>query len=207
MKKRDGQEFAAGGGGLIDRRWFLTAAGGLGVSSSARGEALVIEPWMTAPGAPFSGYGAPSRFEERVVRAYANPPNAPGAGAARTPLHRLRGTITPNGLHFERSHSGVPDIDPDRHRLLIHGLVARPLVFDLETLARYPLESRIAFIECGGNSAALNQKDAVQANVQALHGPFPARSGPAFGSPRSWTKLGSIRKRSGFWRKARTRRV
>ena len=46
--------------------------------------------------------------------------------------------ITPNGLHFERSHSGIPDIDPDQHRLLIHGLVKRPLVFTLEALARYP---------------------------------------------------------------------
>lgn len=169
MKKRDRLEFGAGGG-LIDRRWFLAAAGGFGVASGARGETLVVEPWMTAPGAPFTAYGAPSRFEEEVVRVFASPPNAPGAGAARTPLHHLQGTITPNGLHFERSHSGVPDIDPDRHRLLIHGLVTRPLVFDLETLARYPMESRIAFVECGGNSAALNQKEAAQANVQVLHG-------------------------------------
>lgn len=128
------------------------------------------EEILPKPGTPFVAYGVPSRFEDRVVRTYANPPNAPGAGAARAPLHRLQGMITPNGLHFERSHSGAPDIDPDRHRLLIHGLVARALVFDLDTLAGYPMESRIAFIECGGNSAALNQKDPVQANAQTLHG-------------------------------------
>jgi DMSO/TMAO reductase YedYZ molybdopterin-dependent catalytic subunit len=45
-------------------------------------------------------------------------------------------------VHFERSHSGIPDINPDTHRLLIHGLVKRPLVFTLESLGRYPRGSR-----------------------------------------------------------------
>jgi sulfane dehydrogenase subunit SoxC len=170
MSMKENNAAAAAGGGLIDRRWFIAGASGLVLADSARAETLVVEPWMKEPGTPFTAYGAPSRFEEKVVRAYAQPANAPGAGSARTPLHRLQGVITPNGLHFERSHSGVPDIDPDRHRLLIHGLVRRPLVFDLEALSRYPMESRIAFVECGGNSAALNQKEPVQANAQALHG-------------------------------------
>lgn len=167
------EEEEAAGAGLLHRRAFLAATGalaGVAASGPANAESLAVEPWMTAPGSPFTAYGQPSRFEASVARAYANPPNAPGAGAARTPLHRLHGAITPNGLHFERSHSGVPDIDPDKHRLLIHGLVARPLVFSLENLARYPMESRIAFIECGGNSAALNQTEPVKANAQTLHG-------------------------------------
>jgi sulfane dehydrogenase subunit SoxC len=158
-------------GGLLDRRIFL--AGGLAagaLSSSARAQPLAVSPWMKTPGAPFTPYGQPSRFEDKVVRVWANPPNAPGTGAARTPLHRLDGMITPNGLHFERSHSGIPDIDPDAHRLLIHGLVKRPLVFTLEALSRYPMESRIAFIECGGNGGLLYQKDAASLNLQALHG-------------------------------------
>ena len=60
--------------------------------------------------------------------------------------------ITPNPLHFERHHSGIPDIDPDRHRLLIHGMVDRALFFDMDALSRYPMVSRIQFIECSGNS-------------------------------------------------------
>ena len=60
--------------------------------------------------------------------------------------------ITPSGLHFERHHSGVPDIDPDKHRLLIHGLVQRPLIFTVEALLRYPMVSHIYFLECSGNS-------------------------------------------------------
>ena len=104
------------------------------------------------------------------MRVAAKPPNAPGTGAARTPLHRLNGTITPNGLHFERSHSGIPDIDPDAHRLLIHGLVKRPLLFTLDMLSRYPMETRIAFIECGGNGLQLYERDPASLNCQALHG-------------------------------------
>src|SRR5207248_5138074 len=117
-------------------------------------------------------YGQPSRFEEKVVRAILSPPNppTPGVGTARTPLHLLDGTITPSGLHFERSHSGVPDIDPDQHRLVIHGLVKRPLVFTLEALSRYPMETRIAFVECGGNTGALYQKEPAQLDLQASHG-------------------------------------
>jgi sulfane dehydrogenase subunit SoxC len=73
-------------------------------------------------------------------------------------------------LHFERSHSGIPNIDPDRHRVVIHGLVKRPLVFTLEALARYPMESRSYFVECGGNSAPMFSREPLQGTVQQLHG-------------------------------------
>ena len=53
---------------------------------------------------------------------------------------------------------------------MIHGLVKRPLVFTLEALERYPMVSRIGFVECGGNSAPLFSNEPLQANVQALHG-------------------------------------
>jgi sulfane dehydrogenase subunit SoxC len=129
---------------------------------------------MKVPGAGFSPYGQPSRFEEKVVRFTPPPPNpaTQGVGATRTPLHLLEGIITPSGLHFERSHSGIPDIDPDKHRLVIHGLVKRPLVFTLEALHRYPMHSRIAFIECAGNSQALNAAQALPLGMAAIHGVF-----------------------------------
>jgi len=95
---------------------------------AAAGE-LAVEPWMRELGSPFVGYGQPSRFEAKVVRVSSTAPGTTGTGASRTPHHLLDGTITPSGLHFERHHSGIPDIDPDAHRLLIHGLVKRPLVF------------------------------------------------------------------------------
>jgi sulfane dehydrogenase subunit SoxC len=169
----DAPELAAGNG-LLDRRTLLAAAAG-GAGLAAAGPAvgaaeLSVEPWMREPGAPFVGYGQPSRFESKVVRTFASAPGTTGTGASRTPLQQLNGTITPNGLHFERHHSGIPDIDPDAHRLLIHGLVGRPLIFTLEALARYPMETRIAFIECGGNTGALYQKEPAQLDLQASHG-------------------------------------
>ena len=162
------------GNGLLNRRVLLgTAAGAVAAlanrSAMADGE-LKIEPWMRDVGSPFTGYGQPSQYEAKVVRIATTAPGTTGTGASRTPLHRLNGTITPNGLHFERHHSGIPEIDSAVHRVLVHGLVKRPLVLTIEALDRYPMESRLTFIECGGNSGALYQKDPAPLGVQALHG-------------------------------------
>jgi sulfane dehydrogenase subunit SoxC len=166
----------AAGNGILNRRVFLegaliAGATGAGLTSAAA-EPLAVQPWMKVPGADFAPYGQPSQFESKVVRALARPANpaTPGIGTARTPLHLLDGMMTPSGLHFERSHSGIPNIDPDQHRLVIHGLVKQPLVFTLEALSRYPMTSRIAFVECAGNSGALNAPQPQPLNVPAIHG-------------------------------------
>jgi sulfane dehydrogenase subunit SoxC len=165
------------GNGLLHRRMFLTAstAAAAAVASSAlpnpvAADTLPVEPWMKVPGSGFVGYGQPSKYEDKVARIWNTAPGTTGTGAARTPLHLLDGMITPNGVHFERSHSGIPDINPDTHRLLIHGLVKRPLIFTLESLERYPRESRVAFLECGGNGQLLYQKEPAAVGVQAIHG-------------------------------------
>jgi sulfane dehydrogenase subunit SoxC len=85
-------------------------------------------------------------------------------------LQYLDGIITPSRLHFERHHNGVPAIDPDEHRLVIHGLVERPLSFSLEALARYPMVSRIQFLECSGNSGAAMEPEPVQGSCASIHG-------------------------------------
>src|SRR5262249_21839307 len=166
------------GNGLLSRRVFLEGALVAGAASAAvsgaAAEPLAVQPWMKTPGTGFIGYSQPSRLEDKVVRFTPPPPNpaTQGVGVARTPLHLLDGIITPSGLHFERSHSGIPDIDPDQHRLVIHGLVRRPLVFTLEALHRYPMHSRIAFIECAGNSLALSTPQAQPLGMAAIHGNF-----------------------------------
>jgi sulfane dehydrogenase subunit SoxC len=53
---------------------------------------------------------------------------------------------------------------------LIHGLVDRPLLFDLEALSRYPLVTRIQFLECSGNSAANNAPEPPQQSAGGIHG-------------------------------------
>jgi len=116
----------------------LLAAGGLlarRVKNAMAAEPLDVPPWMKSPGAGFNEYGVPSRYEKPVTRTLIrSQPGTTGSGAARTPLEALEGTLTPSGLHFERSHSGVPDIDPERHRLLVHGMVQRPLIFTIDAL-------------------------------------------------------------------------
>jgi sulfane dehydrogenase subunit SoxC len=127
--------------------------------------------WMRTPGAPMSPYGGRSRFEEDVRRIVGPPARGTtGAGSSRTPLERITGMITPNGLHFERHHSGVPDIDPNQHQLLIHGLVERPLMFSMDALHRYPMVSRIQFLECSGNSRINMNPEPADRSCGGLHG-------------------------------------
>jgi len=175
-KPRPGDFEQAAGNGILSRRAFLegtlvTGAAGAGLTAAAA-EPLAVPHWSTEPGAAFVPYGLPSDFENKVVRTGAPPgnPTTQGIGVMRTPHQALDGIITPNGLHYERSHSGAPDIDPDQHPLLIHGLVKRPLVFTMEALSRYPRVSRIAFLECAGNSGALNAPLPQPLNAQAIHG-------------------------------------
>jgi sulfane dehydrogenase subunit SoxC len=161
--------------GLIHRRVFLAQGaallGGAGLMSArpAAAEPLEIPPWMRTPGTHMSPYGQPSRFEnaERVV---GGTPNVVGSGVSFTPHHLLHGTITPNSLHFERHHSGVPDIDPEQHKLLVHGLVRRPLVFTMDALLRYPTVTRTLFIECAGNSGQNLGANPPQAPCGVIHG-------------------------------------
>jgi sulfane dehydrogenase subunit SoxC len=165
------------GNGLLHRRALLGrglalagAAGASGVPIGAAAEPLTEADWGLAPGDPVPAYQLPSKFAKNVVRTLANPNFEPRTSQSRTPHHLLDGMITPNGVFFTIVHGGVPEIDPSVHQLVIHGLVKRPLVFSLDTLLRYPMTSRIAFIECGGNSAPLFSPQPLQADVQALHG-------------------------------------
>ena len=165
------EEVAANG--LLHRRAFLktgaVVAGGAGFLS-AKAAPPAVDSWTKLPGRPPEGYGNRSEFET-VSRLTGYSAPAVGAGSSRAPLGNLEGIITPSALHFERHHNGIPNIDPSEHRLLIHGLVDRPLIFDLETLSQYPLVSKIRFLECSGNSRALYTSEAApDATAQSLHG-------------------------------------
>lgn len=145
------------------RRRFLqgssAVAGGfvLGAGASAAAETENLPPnvpeWMKTPGEPMGSqpYGAPSPFEKDVVKNISKNLKQYISASGRTPLQELDGIITPNGLFYERHHGGVPTIDPAQHRLMLHGLVERPLIFTMDDLRRFPSESRIHFLECSGN--------------------------------------------------------
>ncbi|WP_029363753.1 sulfite dehydrogenase, partial [Herbaspirillum lusitanum] len=93
----------------------------------------------------------------------------PGANSSMTPLQDLHGIITPTGLVFERHHAGIPQIDPEQHRLAVHGLVERPTIFTMNDLVRLPSVSRIHFLECSGNTGR-EWKGPGTASLQFSHG-------------------------------------
>ena len=91
----------------------------------------------------------------------------PNGFDALTPLGEQMGIITPAPLHFISSHGDPPpDIDPARHRLMIHGMVERPLVFTLAELRRLPSVSRIHYIECLAN----RPRPGVEQTLETSHG-------------------------------------
>jgi sulfane dehydrogenase subunit SoxC len=149
---------------LVRRRALLRAALGAGTVAAAftpRAEAessddIRLRQWMTIPGLGTGSalYGMPSRFESAVTRTLTEHTPTDLCAWSLTPLDRLMGIITPNGLVFERHHAGIPEIDPGQHRLAIHGLVERPLVLTMDDILPLPAVSRIHFIECAVNGSA-----------------------------------------------------
>ena len=135
------------------RRKFLKAGamlgGALAACSSPDGGPA---PQQSRLGRPVSAYGERSRFE--ASRRHLPTTQTPEAASTRTPLQDSEGIITPSALHFERHHAGVPELDPAEHRLLIHGLVDRAMIFTVDEIRRLASVSRIHFIECSGNGRA-----------------------------------------------------
>src|ERR1700723_3835408 len=167
------------GNGLLHRRALVERgaafAGALGIGAGvdvtgAAAEPLAEADWSLATGDPVPAYQTPSPFAKNVVRTLSNPNFEPRTSQSRTPHQLLDGMITPNGVFFTIIHDGIPEVDPSKHELLIHGLVKQPLIFTYESLLRYPMTSRIAFIECGGNSAGLFSPQPLQTDVPGLPG-------------------------------------
>lgn len=128
------------------RRFLAMSAGAAAPTSCAKPKAAAGNA-----SADMRPYGERSPFE-KPVRKVRSLTASPGTGSSRTPLGDLYGMITPNSLHYERHHAGVPTIDPAAHTLLIHGLVERPLIFTMGDIRRFPSVSRICFLECAGNT-------------------------------------------------------
>jgi len=109
------------------------------------------------------GYGSRSQFESAVR--WFNPTRT----ASFTPLQSSYGVITPSGLHYERHHAGIPNIDPEKHRLIIHGMVDEPRKYSLADLQRFPTVSRTYFMECSGTTGRELMR-VTDPTVQRTHG-------------------------------------
>src|SRR5690606_26246815 len=118
-------------------------------------------------GGTISPYSERSKYETstRFMPATKTPEQA----SSRTPLQESQGIITPSGLHFERHHAGIPDIDPANHELLVHGLVDRPTIFTMDDLKRMPAVSVVRFVECSGNGSSEWSKPG-STTAQLAHG-------------------------------------
>jgi len=140
----------------------------LGTGALTACRAKTPAPLPSLLGAPVSQYGERSPFVH-AMRQTAEQTRTPEQASSLTPLADTYGIITPSSLHFERHHSGVPRLDPAEHRLMIHGLVDRPLVFTMDELKRLPSVSRIHFLECSGNSGN-GWRPTPRPTVQGTHG-------------------------------------
>src|SRR6266404_3129066 len=151
------------------RRRFLKDSAAL-VGLAAGGVRLVSGEETTKPETKPEGYvhfgfrslGGPSPYEKLV--------RAGELRDATTPLQDLQGIITPSNLHFVVNHEegGLMYIDPQKHRLMIYGLVDRPLVLTMTEVKRLPSVSRIHVLECNGNSRVDRMPKAK--TVQQSHG-------------------------------------
>jgi sulfane dehydrogenase subunit SoxC len=150
----------------LGRRGFLkggaAVVGGLAAArmqpaSAQESESKVIQNSEIRP------LGEISRFERKLVR-------RGSASSGLTPLQDLHGIITPSDLHFYVNHENgiIPDIDPREHRLMIHGMVDRPVELTMDDIKSLPSISRLCFIECGSNSTDIFDKNAK--TVQEIHG-------------------------------------
>jgi sulfane dehydrogenase subunit SoxC len=167
----------------ITRRGLIEAGAGAAAAALASRQAFAqegdnlppaIPDWQLHPGAEVLSqpYGRPSGFEANVVRRYRHGlPEPPTrlSSFSLTPLQDLSGIVTPNGLHYERHHAGTPTIDPVEHRLIVHGMVEKPLIFAMEDLTRFPSVSRVCFLECSGNTQNWGAPNP-ELTVQDTHG-------------------------------------
>ena len=152
----------------------VAATGKLVHAQAAGPDPLITElqPWQQylGDGVDARPYGVPSKHEAHVVRRNVPWLTADSVSSINfTPLHELEGIITPNGLCFERHHSGVADIAWADHRLMINGLVDNPLVFTMDDLMRFPRENRTYFLECAANTG-MEWRGAQLNGCQFTHG-------------------------------------
>jgi len=168
LPRRERRRFLVGGLGLAGAAASLPLATQAAAPPGAAEHPVAADP-SKVPGYPLAdeSYGARSQFETEVRRRYNTA--TPLSSWTFTPLQDSMGIVTPSGLFFERSHAGTAVIDPGKHMLFVHGLVARPRKYMVRDLKRFPAISRLLFLECSGNGLTGWSKPTMP-TVQGTHG-------------------------------------
>ena len=170
-KRPDRRGFLKGGAALAGGLAVGAVEPALGLASasgqSVEGQSQEVPDYSSDE---LIAYGERSRFVTSKRIAHGGRPSPDQFGLVfhvATPLQDSVGVITPSSLHYIGTTRGsfVPDIDPAEHRLMIHGMVDRPLVFTMEELKRLPSVTRLHFLECAGNRS--NRR---HTTVQETHG-------------------------------------
>ena len=179
---------------MADRRGFLKRSAALaGLAAFASGKALAsVTPGLikgeadtklgVVPDEPTIEdlvYGGRSSYEKTIAIPSIGELGATGLRTL-TPLQDSVGIITPPPLHYlVQGDMHIPNIDPSKHTLIIHGMVERPTVFGMDDLKRMPSVSRVHFLECTGNSGLMHYKTLLQdlkkgrkdvTVIQGMHG-------------------------------------
>ena len=179
---------------MADRRGFLKRSAALaGLAAIASGKALAsVTPGLikgeadtklgVVPDEPTIEdlvYGGRSSYEKTIAIPSIGELGATGLRTL-TPLQDSVGIITPPPLHYlVQGDMHIPNIDPSKHTLIIHGMVERPTVFTMDDLKRMPSVSRVHFLECTGNSGLMHYKTLLQdlkkgrkdvTVIQGMHG-------------------------------------
>jgi DMSO/TMAO reductase YedYZ molybdopterin-dependent catalytic subunit len=69
-----------------------------------------------------------------------------------SPFDPIDSYLTPTELFYIRSHFPIPTLDQASYQLRIDGAVSRPFTLSYDELRSMPSETRIAILECAGNS-------------------------------------------------------
>jgi len=69
-----------------------------------------------------------------------------------TPCDQIESFLTPTELFYIRSHFPAPKLDPASYQLRIDGAVRKPFCLSYKELRDMPSETRVATLECAGNS-------------------------------------------------------
>src|SRR6202030_3980312 len=69
-----------------------------------------------------------------------------------TPFDQVDSFLTPTELFYIRSHFPAPKLDLRSYRLLIDGAIRNPFSLSYQELREMPSETRVAVLECAGNS-------------------------------------------------------
>jgi sulfite dehydrogenase len=138
---------------MLDRRQFITGAGGL-AAALAGGSLLGRRAWAEPVTLPFANGERPLvQYPQKrpLIRHTERPPQL------ETPFAVFdEGPITPSDAFFVRYHlANLPrEIDPDAFRLAVDGKVKTPLSLSLKDLRAMPAREIVAVNQCSGNSRA-----------------------------------------------------